>query len=79
MINYCEFIYTSEFINSVNIDEKKDKGVFNYLKENDKAYQIIYEYGGINLYELLTKKEYLDKIKDINVVDFFKKFVNILN
>lgn len=77
MINYCEFIYTSEFINSVNIDEKKDKGVFNYLKENDKAYQIIYEYGGINLYELLTKKEYLDKIKDINVVDFFKKFVNI--
>ena len=49
MINYCQFIYTTKFIDSININEKIDKSVLNEIKENDKAYQIIYEYGGINL------------------------------
>jgi len=40
-------------------------------------YQIIYENGGIDLDILFFKKIYL--IEKINIIDFFKSFINILN
>ena len=39
-------------------------------------YQIVYEYGGIDLEILFKKKLYL--MEKINILDFFKSFINIL-
>lgn len=72
MIDNCEFLYTNEFKN--NIDNFSKTIIFNTSKPNDKLYQIIYEYGGIDLYELFKNPKLLYKI---NIVDFLSNFINI--
>lgn len=74
MIDNCEFIYTNEFKNNINFDKSSKKLIFDTLKPNDKVYQIIYEYGGIDLYELFKNPKLLYKI---NIVDFLANFINI--
>jgi serine/threonine protein kinase len=77
IINYCDFIVNSDFKNSINLNEDT-KTFLNKITISQKCYQIVYEYGGIDLYSLLTEKKHIDKISNLNVIVFLKSFINII-
>ena len=42
-----------------------------------EVFQIVFEYGGIDLRELFKKREFMSKLRGMNLREFMKKFMNI--
>jgi len=45
--------------------------------QSNNIYQIIYEYGGFDLYNIIYRKTNNEKYLNINIIDLFHSFVNI--
>lgn len=72
MISNCQI--TPAYINSNVTDINKCK----IIENKSKIYQIVYEYGGMDLHKLFIQSHIISAYPNLNIYEFFKKVNEIL-
>lgn len=71
LISHCEI--KSSYIN----ENVTDIGNCDIIRYKPKIYQIVYEYGGIDLNKLFVYNHIITKYPNLDIYDFLKKFIEI--